>query len=196
MLGSLARQLHWWRVMHLAKNGLVRPVDRLESMTLVALGMAAACGLIAALMVGNAAFAHVHEAAAVEQEQRHSVPATILAHDPGAPVTARWIGPDGRVVTGGIEEPQTPLPGAMSIPSDAEVGSVQTIWLDDDGAVVPAPRTGTDAVTAGVAAAGMSTTIVAACWFFVTLGVRRIADGRRFRLWDQDWAALDSPSRR
>ena len=84
----------------------------------------------------------------------------------------------------------------LSIMVDADGGSVQTIWLDDEGAVVPEPRSGTDAVTAGVAAAAMSTTLVAAFWVFVSLCVRRIADRRRFRLWDQDWAALDSPSRR
>ncbi|MXP22688.1 hypothetical protein GIY30_15205 [Gordonia sp. HNM0687] len=196
MLGSLARQLHWWRVMHLSKNGLIRPVDRMESMTLIALAVAAAFGLIAALMVGSTAFAHVQDAAVLEQQQRHSVSATILPRDPGAPVMARWTDPDGRVVTGPIDQSQAPPPGAMSIMVDADGGSVQTIWLDDEGAVVPEPRSGTDAVTAGVAAAAMSTTIVAAFWFFVSLCVRRIADRRRFRLWDQDWAALDSPSRR
>lgn len=196
MFGSLARQLRWWRVMHLSRNGLVRPIDRLESMTLIALGMAAACGVIAALMVGNTAFADVRDAVVLEQQQRHSVTATILPRQPGAPVTARWTEPGGRVVTGRIDASPVPAPGATSSPSDAETGSVQTIWLDDSGVVVPAPRTGADALTAGVAAAAMAVAVVATTWFVLSLWIRRIADRHRFRLWERGWAALDSPSRR
>ncbi|MGW1344443.1 Rv1733c family protein [Kribbella sp. NPDC002412] len=171
------------------RNPLRRPVDRVESVVLW-------CALIAGLLlipVGAAAGtsyrnssdaaaaakrAVLHEvtARAVEGTERHvpSAPGDTLSHVRIAYVDQR-----------GVERE-----GITSVVIGTKAGDEVPVWLDKEGDVVPAPRSGLDSAAVG-SMIGMF--VIAGSWLALW-GLVRLAriplDRRRARDWASEWDSV------
>ncbi|WP_055477039.1 Rv1733c family protein [Gordonia sp. HS-NH1] len=212
MLRFLARELHSWRVMHASSNGLVRRGDRLETVTLVMLWLAAVAGVMIALTVGGDTYA-AHKTAAENQEPRHSVSATIIRtsgqgsgdqSDQPSHIQDKVIqdsvdqngaGPDSDYTTVAWQDPNGHrLTAAVDAEPLDSVGRVRVVWLDDSGSVVDPPVTTTDAVMEGlIAGIGVGMFVVLG-WWGSTVLVRAVADHHRSRRWDAEWRQFDIDS--
>lgn len=186
MLRFLARELHAWRFMHLSSNQLVRPVDRLESVVLLIVSLAALTGVLIALTVGGDTYA-TSKASIDHQAPRHSVSARVIESSKLADdsTVVAWRGPDGRQVTAAVDHETLD-----------RVGRTRPVWLDDSGVVVGPPATTSDAVLQGIGSGCGVALVTALTWWGLTLIVRTSADRHRARRWDRQWRELDIDSRR
>ncbi|MDW4908629.1 hypothetical protein RB628_25645 [Streptomyces sp. ADMS] len=121
--------------------------------------------------------------------QRQPVPAVLtedVARSPTAAegaggdrawATVTWSGPDG-----------TARRGVTRVEPGSGAGSTTTVWLDDEGRLMPAPPSADQAelegvVMGSVAAAGAGAAVVLVGWG----GCARL-DRRRLAQWDTEWA--------
>ncbi|MGP3708786.1 Rv1733c family protein [Gordonia paraffinivorans] len=189
MLRFLARELHMWRLMHASSNGLVRTTDRVESLVLATVSLAALVGLMIALTVGADTYAS-HKEQVDAQEPRHSVSTTVVdipvpTTDAPPHVVVEWKGADGGKST-------------AQIPRDRfdRIGRERVVWLDDEGEVVDPPLTTANAVVEAFLAGLAIIVITVLGWCGLTAFVRSLADRRRYRQWDLEWRELDIDSHR
>ncbi|MHC3003473.1 Rv1733c family protein [Gordonia metallireducens] len=186
MLRFLSRELHSWRLMHASSNRLVRPMDRVESLVLVALLVSALAGVLVALTIGGNTYA-AHKAVAEVQGPRQSVSATVIAtpRQDGDPTVVAWRRPDGARLTAEVDAER-----------HDRVGRVRIIWLDDEQHVTDPPVTHTDAVVEGVMAGLGVVMLTAMGWWGLVLLVRAAADRHRMRRWEAEWREFDIDSHR
>jgi multisubunit Na+/H+ antiporter MnhB subunit len=170
----------------LGRDPLVRTTDRVEALVLV---LAVVVSLLSAPIAAAFGTA-VHESNRhlyVEQaHSRHSVAATVtdlpasqqILRTSTITVQARWSAA-GAEHTGMVKAPSTTTPG----------DSIE-IWVDNNGAQVPAPNPTTRAAVEAVVAAvaiWVSVIAAAATLFAIT---RAVCDRIRFTGWQQDLDSL------
>ena len=129
-----------WRGMRPDRNPLRRRSDRIEAFVFGGLLVAAAAvGPVAATAGSHWAYATAHQAARVQRENSHYVPATLLAVPATSPggysvamvaARARWTAPSGKTITGEIP-----------VRADSRKGIVVRIWTDQAGDLVNPPMT-------------------------------------------------------
>jgi hypothetical protein len=176
-----------WRGVRPDRNPLRRGSDRVEAIVFGGLLVAAAVGApVAATAGGQWAYASAQQAARVQREISHQVPAVVLALPakvPGGysvtatiPAQAQWTAPDGAVRTGEI-----------TVPADSVKGKDLTIWTDWAGTVMNPPLTPTqiaDQRTFGTVVGTLLTLVTIA----VAAGFTRLfMNRRRMAAWDADW---------
>jgi hypothetical protein len=171
-----------------AHSPLLRPVDRSD----VRAGhlLLTVLLLIGPLLTGWVCSAVWDAARASQQAERAAVfqvDATVRELTPSTSpyVTLTWAGATWRAPDGG------PRSGLITSSAATRVGAVVRIWTNSKGEQVPEP-TGLDEVVAATVAAGIGSGLVlgtAAAVLYGQLGSR--FDQRRYRLWDEEWAAVE-----
>jgi hypothetical protein len=170
----------------LGRDPLVRTTDRVEAVVLVlAVVVSLLCAPIAAA-VGTAVHDSNRQLYAEQAHTRHPVPATVTG-DPASQQVLRTttITAPARWSVAGAEHT-----GTVKAPSTAKTGDSIEIWVDHNGAQVPAPTTTTRAAAEAVVAAvaiWVSVIAAAATLFAVT---RAVCDRVRFTGWQQDLDSL------
>jgi beta-lactamase regulating signal transducer with metallopeptidase domain len=173
----------WPVLLRLAGRGpLVRTIDRIEALVLV---LAVVVSLIAAPIaaaVGTAVYDSSRQAYAEHAHARHTVAATVtdvpasqqILRTGTTTVSARWT-------AAGAEHT-----GTVKAQSTATAGDTLEIWVDNNGAQVPAPTP----TTRAAAEAAMGALVIwicaaatAATLFTVT---RAVCDRIRFTRWQHD----------
>ena len=167
------------------RDPLVRTIDRIEALVLV---LAVAVSLIAAPIaaaVGTAVYDSSRQIYAEQAHTRHPVAATVtdvpasqVSRTGTTTVSARWTAADAE------------HSGTVKAQSNANAGDTIEIWVDDNGAQVPAPaptslaaaEAAMGAVVIWICAAAIATTL-----FTVT---RAVCDRVRFTRWQHDLDTL------
>ncbi|QYN41054.1 hypothetical protein K1T35_47790 (plasmid) [Pseudonocardia sp. DSM 110487] len=142
--------------------------------------------MIIAFVVGNGTFGETAATQRAEAGTRMLVTATALEsmpmlalEQPLFGVPARWIGPDG--------QPRTEM---VPVVVGTKAGDEVPIWMDRNGARVPAPSPHSTAVAAGflsglgILAAGAA--VLGAVWQLV----RRSTAAANVRSWGREWATI------
>ena len=172
------------------RNPLARGVDRLESATLVAVVLVGLLLLPVMLVLGSVTYADIIAASQEQTRARHKAVATLTEDGPKQPnatrdvynssaVPATWRLPNGATRTGEVRA------------SDGlKAGAKVDIWVNQEGRVVDAPVSSTDAawVAAVVAVSGW----LAAIGLLATAqcGLHHLLNRRRYRDWAQEWECL------
>ncbi|QTJ69652.1 hypothetical protein HYG77_06285 [Rhodococcus sp. ZPP] len=193
MESSRPLTLRWWRLAPWSRNSLMRPTDRVESfavlMAILFMLMLVPC----AAAFGTVTYTDLSEQSLTDRVNRH-VTAAVLVDDPRprmddgftrSPLIhdyapARWAGSDGLPRTGDVEAPP-----------NAQVGDTVDVWIDANGDVVDAPRTGTENAAIAVSAA-LCVWAIGATTAILLLAIGRWAGARnRMRQWDREWGNVD-----
>ena len=168
------------------RDPLVRTTDRIEALVLV---LAVVVSLLAAPMAA-AVGTEVHDSRrriyAEQAHTRHSVAATVTEVPASQPVLrTSTITVQARWSAAGAEHT-----GAVEAQSTTTAGDPIEIWVDNNGAQVPAPtpttRAGVEAVT-GALVIWVSVAAAAATLFTVT---RAVCHRIRFTAWQHDLDSL------
>jgi hypothetical protein len=179
-----------------------RATDRVEDVAAWAFTAMALLLVVVAAGVGGDVHRDGVARAATESQQRHRVPAEVLAeerseeHPTGnrfRSVPARWAGPDGVPVTGRVTlDPALPV-GRTGVPpraASAAPGQQVTIWVDGSGQPTRPPATAEQASQAGVVAAVvmvlLGLIVLSGGW----IGVRALVARSNDRRWERDWARV------
>jgi beta-lactamase regulating signal transducer with metallopeptidase domain len=164
------------------RDPLVRTTDRIEALVFVLVVVVSLLAAPIAAAIGTAVYDTSRRAYAEQAETRHTVAATVtdVATSPQIVRTAtttvpvRWTA-DGAEHTGSVKAQST-----------VETGDTVEIWVDNNGAQVPAPSpTSRAAMEAAMGALVLWISVVAitATLFTVT---RAACDRIRFRRWQHD----------
>lgn len=172
------------------RNPLCRRSDRRRARLLVLLVAVLLLAPLPALLVGELAYQHGHDAAAAQLARRQRVTAVTLApagqgrirvgQQLDVAVSARWDHPPGH-----------PRTGQVLVPPGTRAGTAVPLWVDAAGDPAKPPRSSADiAADAWFAAAG---TLAAAGAFTVTgvALVRRSLDRRDELAWARQWAEVE-----
>jgi hypothetical protein len=177
------------RRLGIGHNALRRPSDRLETMLLwstlivallmIPIGAAIGTGVRNTLDASSdrqRAALHQVQARTLESAE-HEVPSV-----PGDVLTALQV---GYVDMQGVDRQ-----GYTSVVRGTKAGAEVTVWLDDSGTIVAAPRSRTDDAAFGITA-GIFT--VFGSWLLLW-GLFRLArvplDRRRLRAWEAEWGTI------
>jgi hypothetical protein len=168
-------------------NPLVRGTDRVEAVTLVAAVLIGLLLLPIMLVVGSVTYADVIEKSQEQGRTRHEAVATLLQDAPSKSIAARgvttssavratWQLPDGSTRTGTVQ-----------VSDGLRAGAKVDIWLDDQGRVVTAPVSSTDAVWVAAVVAACGWLAVVGLLAVAQFGIHQLLDRRRHRGWGQEW---------
>jgi hypothetical protein len=170
------------------RNPLRRVSDRVETAVLAVLVVAfLAAGPFVALACGTAAHAIAHRTQIAEQSSRHLVPAVLLQTAPSAStgdvplppeVRARWLAPDGKVVT-----------GEVPVPPGTAADTTVRVWTTRDGQLTDPPLQDSQVAGQTFLAETFGVVTLATLLIITGLLVRRALDKRRMAAWDADWLA-------
>jgi hypothetical protein len=166
-------------------NPLRRPIDRVHSRLLTALGV------IFLVIVPFAATGTAHlvargglRAERVQARTRHQVDATVLDLSPAAPGTGpgtthlRWQDAGG-------------TPRTSVVPSgDDRPGAHRRIWVDRAGHLTTRPRRHSQTVAASVVAALTVVVLLSLLHSIACTMVDRRLDRRRLAQWEREWSAV------
>lgn len=188
------RRSEQWVVMQLrrlgfGRNQLRRGVDRAEALLLFAVLMAGLLLVPVAAALGTSISSSAEQSAALRRAELRSVAAHTL-EDTAVAVPAAPGQLASRVRVGWTDELGFPHEGWANVVIGTKAGSPVTVWLDQSGAVVPAPRQPADSQALG-AAVGMVTVMLG--WPLLWLGFRLLRlplDRRRARAWEREWAEV------
>ncbi|HJT95713.1 MAG TPA: hypothetical protein VJ777_27855 [Mycobacterium sp.] len=166
------------------RDPLVRTIDRVEALVLVlAVVVSVLCAPIAAAF-GTAVYESNRHLYAGQARSRHPVAAAVtdvpqqILRASTITVQVRWSA-DGAERTGTVKAPSTTTAG----------DSIE-IWLDNNGAQVPAPTpTARAAVVALVAAVAIWASVIAAVATLFAI-TRAVCDRIRFTGWQHDLESL------
>ena len=173
----------WPVLLRLAgRDPLVRTIDRIEALVLV---LAVAVSLIAAPIaaaVGTAVYDSSRHIYAVQAHTRHTVAATVtdvpasqqILRTGTTTVSARWAAA-GAEHTGTVEAQST-----------ATTGDTLEIWVDTNGAQVPAPAPTSRAAAEAAMGALVIWICVAAIATTLFTVTRAVCDRIRFTRWQHD----------
>lgn len=163
------------------RDPLVRTIDRIEALVFV---LAVVVSLLAAPITGAVGTAVYDSSRQIYAEQAHTrhpvaatvtdVPASQMSRTGTTTVSARWT-------AGGAEHTDT-----VKAQSTAKTGDTIEIWVDDEGAQVPAPTPTSRAAAEAAMGALVMWICVAAIAATLFTGVRAVCDRVRFTRWQHD----------
>jgi len=166
----------------LGRGPLVRTTDRIEALVVVLAVMVSLLAVPITAAVGTAVYDSSRRVYAEQTHTRHTVAATVTDVPASQQILrmstitapARW--------TGGVAEHT----GAVKTQSTTKPGDTIEIWVDDNGAQVPAPpstmRSAAEAVTGALV---IWISVVATAATLVT-AARAVCDRFRFTQWQHD----------
>jgi hypothetical protein len=168
-------------------NPLRRPIDRVHSRLLTALGV------IFLVMAPFAATGTAHlvargglRAERVQARTRHQVDATVLGPasatpgtDPGGTTRLRWYDAGGALRTSAVPSGGDDRPGAH-----------RAIWVDRAGHLTTQPRRHSQTVAASVVAALTVVVLLSLLHSIACTMVDRRLDRRRLAQWEREWSAV------
>jgi hypothetical protein len=176
----------WGRKLGLGRNALRRPVDRLESVALVAAIAVALLSVPFALMAGTAVQRANLAEMATQTATNHQTTAVLVQDAPAnsgldaglakEAALGRWRTPSGVERTGQV----------LAIPGE-KAGTPVTVWINDAGQSVDQPLTPDQAYWRGVIAAIMIMVGAVLALGGALAVVRWRLNRRRYSAWDADW---------
>ena len=169
----------------LGRDPLVRTTDRIEALVFV---LAVVVSLLAAPItaaVGTAVYDSSRHVYAEQAHTRHTVTATVT----DVPVSQQILRTGTPTVPARWTAAGTEHTGTVKAPSTAKTGDTIEIWVDDNGAQVPAPTPTTRAAAEAAMGALVIWIIVAAFAAILFTVTRAACDRIRFAGWQHD---LDS----
>jgi hypothetical protein len=172
-----------WLMHALGRNRLARTSDRLEAGALLMVLAVAVFAIPVAQGVGDESYAHRLQQISSQQQSRHSI-AAIATADSTTPAPRRF----GSPVTVRVEwrEGVHRRSEVVTNPSFVKAKAPVTVWLDDAGAVVPAPDRAVDARASATSIAwGSWVGIVGVC-ALMAFAVRRCLDRYRAASWQRE----------
>lgn len=180
-----------WHLRALGSNPLIRRSDRLEALVFLGVLVVALLAIPFATNIGRQTFDGYMQTVSEQADTRHSIEATVL--DGSTSVLTDFEGPTPvRVQWPEGDELRTEY---VFSPGIVKAGDSMTIWVDDEGKVVTAPHTATDAQVSAIGA-GMTIWIsVVAFGAMAAFGVRRGLDRSRDRGWDREVDAIRAAGR-
>jgi hypothetical protein len=164
------------------RDPLVRTTDRIEALVFVVVVVVSLLAAPIAAAIGTAVYDSSRRAYAEQAETRHAVAATVtdvgvspqIVRTGTTTVPARWT-------AAGAEHT-----GEVKVQSTVETGDTVEIWVDNNGAQVPAPSSTSRAAAEaamGALVLWICMVAIAATLFTVT---RAACDRIRFRRWQHD----------
>lgn len=172
-----------WLMHALSRNRLVRASDRLEACAVLLVLAVALLAIPIAQRVGDGTYSDRMQQISRQQQSRHPVEA-IAAEDSGSPAPRRF----GSPVTVRVEwrEGAHLRSEVVTNPTFVKAKTPVTVWLDDAGAVVPAPDREVDAQA-------VATGRACATWFgivglcaLLAFAIRRCLDLYRAASWQRE----------
>jgi hypothetical protein len=179
------------RVLLPGRSPLARGVDRLEGTAVIVAVMIALVLVPVMLTLGSLTHASIAEEREQQVRDRYETVAVLTEDAPASlgargeaaatsEVPARWQLPNGTTRT-----------GMVRADNGLEAGAEVPVWLDRSGSPVNPPLSTFDA--------GMVAVMVAACGWFVAVGLLALAcyglrvalDRRRYRAWQTQWAQVE-----
>jgi hypothetical protein len=173
----------WPVLLRLAgRDPLVRTTDRIEALVMVLAVVVSLLAIPIAAAVGTAVYDSRRQAYAEQTHTRHTVAATVtdvpasqqILRTGTITVAARWT-------AGGAEHT-----GAVKAQSTTKTGDTVEIWVDDNGAQVPAPTPTTRAAVEAATGALVIWISVAAIAATLSTLTRAVCDRIRFTGWQHD----------
>ena len=170
----------------LGRDPLVRTTDRIEALVFV---LAVVVSLLAAPItaaVGTAVYDSSRHIYAEQANTRHTVTATVT----DVPVSQQILRTGTPTVPARWTAAGTEHTGTVKAPSTAKTGDTIEIWVDDNGAQVPAP-TPTSRAAAEAAMGALVIWIIVAAFAAILFTVTRAACDRiRFTGWQHDFESM------
>jgi beta-lactamase regulating signal transducer with metallopeptidase domain len=166
----------------LGRDPLVRTTDRIEALVLA---LAVVVSLLAAPItaaIGTAVYDSNRHLYAEQAHTRHTVTATVT----DVPASQQVLRTDATTVSARWTAVGTEHTGKVKAQSTTKPGDPSEIWVDDNGAQVPAPTPTTHAAAEaaiGALVVWISVAAIAAALFTVTRGA---CDRIRFTGWQHD----------
>jgi hypothetical protein len=168
------------------RDPLVRTTDRIEALVVVLAVVVSLLAIPIAAAVGTAVYDSRRQAYAEQADTRHTVPATVtdipasqqILRTGTITVPARWTA-DGAEHTGAVEAQST-----------TKTGDTVEIWVDHNGAKVPAPTPTTRAAVEAATGALVIWISVAAIAATLSTLTRAVCDRIRFAGWQHDLDSL------
>jgi hypothetical protein len=180
-----------WHRFTLGSGPLKRSTDRIQVLARILLVLAVVMAVPVALAVATATGSHLRTVADAVAASRHQVSAT-LAEDamdpPGsaaehavltARVEATWSGATGL------------MHGIVRAPVGMKAGSTVRVWVDDSGALVPAPADDSQIVGQAVLASLATFAGISGVAGLVYLTTCRLLERGRMRRWGHDWSVVE-----
>jgi hypothetical protein len=180
------------RRLALDRNPLRRPIDRVETLIMIALlALFLAAVPLSWLGVGR----WMHQAGLREQQAQqswHQVPALVikgqreapelfrLPLNAGATVLARWPGPGGRQQTGRIT---VAAPGVLT-------GARVPVWIDGSGQVTGPPLAASQLARRVIGAQALAQLVLVAALLSLAGLARWQLNRRRLARWEAEWATI------
>ncbi|GAB6902884.1 Rv1733c family protein [Kineosporia succinea] len=169
-----------------AHNPLRRRSDRLQAFCALGAVLLVLAVLPVALVGSLRTWQHYSQVSAQERSERHLVPATVVEADPETQLarshlaTLSWVYPDRVEHTGHI-----------TVTSATVAGDSVPVWVDDRGAMTPAPTSTLnvwlDTLGFGLGLTGAAV-LVGVFWY---RGSRFWLDRRRTKALDSEWRELN-----
>ncbi|MEU0498811.1 hypothetical protein [Mycobacterium sp. NPDC006124] len=174
-----------WLMQVMGRNRLVRPSDRLEAVALLMVLIVAALAIPFAQRQGVDAYDTRMQQISRQQQSRHSVAATAIA-DSASPSPRRLSSPNPVPVRVEWRQGTLRRSEVVTTPGFVKAGAPVTVWLDDTGAVVPAPDRPVDAQATASSRAWASWVGIVGLSALVAFGIRRWLDRRRAASWQRE----------
>jgi hypothetical protein len=188
--------LRWWRLAPWSRNSLMCASVRIESLVALMTTLFVLLLVPCAAAFGTVTYTDLSEQSQTDRVNRH-VAAAVLVEDPKPRMddeysrspqvhdyaSARWLSSDGSSRAGNVEAP----PRAMA-------GDTVEVWIDANGDIVDAPKTGTENAALAVSAAICGWAIGATTAILLLLITRCVGARNRMRQWDREWDTVDRTS--
>lgn len=169
----------------------MRRCDRIETCTTIVLTLFVLMMVPLAGAFGTARFSSLEQRTLSDLQSRHQVSAVIVEDPRPEVLNASTSAPETRdyaqarwTTDGAVHEAKILTnPGAKS-------GDTTNIWVDADGVLAAAPRTGTENAVLAIGAAVTVLAMSSAGSLLVYLGVHWAVSRNRMTLWDREWAQV------
>ncbi|WP_127950715.1 Rv1733c family protein [Rhodococcus xishaensis] len=173
-----------WRLAPWSGNPLMRPSDRLESLSILFVALVLAMLVPLAGAVGTSTYSGLSDASRQVSQTNRQVPAVLLGDAPSP--QARGTGMYDRARAEWSVD-GTPRTGLIHVDGEIQVGRTVDIWIDPEGNYTEAPSTGAENAFGAVGAALMFWAFGSAGCVLVLLAVHSLANRYRLRCWQREW---------
>ncbi|PBC40086.1 hypothetical protein CJ179_33935 [Rhodococcus sp. ACS1] len=179
-----------WRLRPWSGNRLMRGSDRLESMLVLFVVALILILVPLAAAFGTATNTRLNDQSRADRETRHQIAAVLLADATvNLADTTPATGATGQAPAQWAANGTTHT-GVVQTGPETKAGQTISIWIDPDGNLADAPKTGTENGLEAVGAALALWTISATACLAVLMGIRWAEARYRLSQWDREWRNL------
>ncbi|CAG7633949.1 Rv1733c family protein [Rhodococcus opacus] len=190
MSGEQAAPVRWWRLAPWSGNRLMRGSDRFESSALLVVVMLVLLLVPVAAAVGTATNTRLGDQARADRESRHETTAVLLEDPRAESANVTWSpestfhAPAAWIIDG------TTRTGQVQTDAGAKTGHTVSVWIDQSGNLVDAPKTGAENAVTAVSVALAVWTSSAAILMVMLFGIHWAEARYRILQWDREWRNL------